>query len=33
MMPTKMKMIVKIESDQIFENEIDDWKLIDDAEY
>jgi hypothetical protein len=33
MMPTKMKVMVKIECDQIFENETDDGKFIDDAEY
>jgi hypothetical protein len=33
MMPTKMKMIVKIECDQIFKNETNDEKFIDDTEY
>jgi hypothetical protein len=33
MMPTKMKMIMKIECDQILKNETDDGKFINDPEY
>jgi hypothetical protein len=32
LMPTRMEMIVKIESYQIFENVTDEEKLIEDAE-
>jgi hypothetical protein len=33
MMATKLKMIVKIECDKIFENETNDGKFIDETEY